>query len=147
MLSGSTYNGGFQERIIYYILYKDDDYIAFLFRNISSGVVGRERVGTAFPHKKLSGNGVPTREILYLKDLSTIYFKHVKMPYIEIFSGYEIWVRTLQQQQHSLKIVNSNSINLKVLSILYSLQCTKIIRLGLHYVVLCSTNFPCRVRI
>ena len=53
------------------------------------------------------------------------------MPYIEIFSGYEIWVRTLQlQQQHSLKIVNSKSINLKVFSILYSLQCTKIIRLG-----------------
>ena len=25
---------------------------------------GRERMGTAFPHKKLSGNGVPTREIL-----------------------------------------------------------------------------------
>ena len=31
---------------------------------VSSGVVGRERMGTAFPHKKLSGNGVPTREIL-----------------------------------------------------------------------------------
>ena len=29
----------------------------------TSGVVGRERMGTAFPHKKLSGNGVPTREI------------------------------------------------------------------------------------
>ena len=29
-----------------------------------SGVVGRERRKTAFPHKKLSGNGVPTREIL-----------------------------------------------------------------------------------
>ena len=29
-----------------------------------SGVVGRERMGTAFPHKKLSENGVPTREIL-----------------------------------------------------------------------------------
>ena len=29
-----------------------------------SGVVRRERMGTAFPHKKLSGNGVPTREIL-----------------------------------------------------------------------------------
>ena len=29
-----------------------------------SGVVGRERMGTALPHKKLSGNGVPTREIL-----------------------------------------------------------------------------------
>ena len=29
-----------------------------------SGVVGRERMGTAFPHKKLSGNGVPTREFL-----------------------------------------------------------------------------------
>ena len=31
---------------------------------VRSGVVGRERMGTAFPHKKLSGNGVPTREIL-----------------------------------------------------------------------------------
>ena len=31
-----------------------------------SGVVGRERMGTAFPHNKLSGNGVPTREILRL---------------------------------------------------------------------------------
>ena len=30
----------------------------------SSGVVGRERMGTAFPHKKLSGNGVPTKDIL-----------------------------------------------------------------------------------
>ena len=30
----------------------------------TSGVVGRERMGTAFPHKKFSGNGVPTREIL-----------------------------------------------------------------------------------
>ena len=30
----------------------------------TSSVVGRERMGTAFPHKKLSGNGVPTREIL-----------------------------------------------------------------------------------
>ena len=29
-----------------------------------SGVVGRERMGTAYLHKKLSGNGVPTREIL-----------------------------------------------------------------------------------
>ena len=29
-----------------------------------SGVVGQERMGTSFPHKKLSGNGVPTREIL-----------------------------------------------------------------------------------
>ena len=29
-----------------------------------SGVVGWERMTTAFPHKKLSGNGVPTREIL-----------------------------------------------------------------------------------
>ena len=27
-----------------------------------SRVVGRERIGTAFPHKKLSGNGVLTRE-------------------------------------------------------------------------------------
>ena len=35
-----------------------------LFNSACSGVVGRERMGTAFPHKKLSGNGVPTREIL-----------------------------------------------------------------------------------
>ena len=32
--------------------------------DLTSGVVGRERMGTAFPHKKSSGNGVPTREIL-----------------------------------------------------------------------------------
>ena len=32
--------------------------------NVSSGVVGRERMGTAFPHKKLSANGVPTRGTL-----------------------------------------------------------------------------------
>ena len=35
MLSGRTHNGGFQERIICYILYEDDNYIAFLFRNKS----------------------------------------------------------------------------------------------------------------
>ena len=29
---------------------------------VPSGVVGRERMETALPHKKLSGNGVPTRE-------------------------------------------------------------------------------------
>ena len=32
--------------------------------NNTSGVVGRERMGTPFPHKKLSGNDVPTSEIL-----------------------------------------------------------------------------------
>ena len=37
-----------------------------------SGVVGRERMGTAFPHKKLSGNGVPTREILRYLFIITI---------------------------------------------------------------------------
>ena len=31
---------------------------------LSSGVVGRERMRTAFPHKKFIGNGVPAREIL-----------------------------------------------------------------------------------
>ena len=40
---------------------------------ISSGVVGRERMGTAFPHKKLSGNGVPTREILRYIFLLLLY--------------------------------------------------------------------------
>ena len=28
----------------------------------ASGVVGWERMGTTFPHKKLSGNGVPSRK-------------------------------------------------------------------------------------
>ena len=39
-----------------------------------------------------------------------------KLPYVEIFLGYEIWVRILQQQQKcitSLKIVNSKSIKIK----------------------------------
>ena len=31
---------------------------------IISGVVGWEQMGMAFPHKKLSGNGVPTKETL-----------------------------------------------------------------------------------
>ena len=39
-------------------------YIWELSSVASSCVVGRERMGTVFPHKKLSGNGVPTREIL-----------------------------------------------------------------------------------
>ena len=40
----------------------------------ASGVVGRERMGTAFPHKKLSGNGVSTREILckYLFNIAIV---------------------------------------------------------------------------
>ena len=39
---------------------------------------GGERMGIAFPHKKLSGNGVPTREIL--KDiflLAIFHYRHV----------------------------------------------------------------------
>ena len=43
-----------------------------------SGVVGRERMGTAFPHKKLSGNSVPTREIL--RDiflLAIFHYRHI----------------------------------------------------------------------
>ena len=35
MLNGRTHNGGFQENIICYLLYKDDDYIVFFFRNKS----------------------------------------------------------------------------------------------------------------
>ena len=35
MLNGSTHNGGFQENILCYLLYKDDNYIVFLFRNKS----------------------------------------------------------------------------------------------------------------
>ena len=71
-------------------------------------------------------------KVIYLKDLSTIYFKHVKMPDMEIFSGYEIWVRTTYTPTAAtfLKNCQFKSINLKVLSILYSLQCAKIIRLG-----------------
>ena len=35
-----------------------------------SGVVGRERMGTAFPHNRLSGNCVPTRE--FLRDIFSL---------------------------------------------------------------------------
>ena len=45
---------------------------------LTSCVVGRERMGKAFPHKKLSGNGVPTREIL--RDiflLAIFHYRHV----------------------------------------------------------------------
>ena len=51
-----------------------------------SGVVGRERMGTAFPHKKLSGNGVPTREILKLFCIITIKFLTVNN-YVTTFSA------------------------------------------------------------
>ena len=43
-----------------------------------SGVLGRERMGTAFPHKKLSGKfDVPTRELIKLikcNDYDTVSF-------------------------------------------------------------------------
>ena len=46
-----------------------------------SGVVGRERMGTAFPHEKLSGNGVPTREILrYIFLLAIFHCHHIRAP-------------------------------------------------------------------
>ena len=51
-----------------------------------SGVVGRERMGTAFPYKKLSGNGVPTREILRLFCIITIKFLTVNY-YVTTFSA------------------------------------------------------------
>ena len=50
-----------------------------------SGVVGRERMGTAFPHKKLSGNGVPTREIL--RDIFLLAILHYR--HVMTFSAYE----------------------------------------------------------
>ena len=53
---------------------------------MSSGVVGRERMGTAFPHKKLSGNGVSTREILRLLFIITIKFLTVNN-YVTTFSA------------------------------------------------------------
>ena len=50
-----------------------------------SGVVGRERMGTAFPHKKLSGNGVPTRELL--RDIFLLAIFHYR--HVITFSGPE----------------------------------------------------------
>ena len=50
-----------------------------------SGVVGRERMGTAFPHKKLSGNGVPTREIL--RDIFLLAIFHYR--HVMTFSAHE----------------------------------------------------------
>ena len=54
--------------LVHLILYaretKCNDFINSVvepWRGKGSGVVGRERMGTAFPHKILSGNGVPTR--------------------------------------------------------------------------------------
>ena len=53
---------------------------------VCSGVVGRERIGTAFPHNKLNGNGVPTREILRLFCSITIKFLTVNY-YVTTFSA------------------------------------------------------------
>ena len=52
---------------------------------LCSGVVGRERMGTAFPHKKLSGNGVPTREIL--RDIFLLAIFHYR--HVMTFSAHE----------------------------------------------------------
>ena len=53
-----------EHSVIWLLLLKCQFNISFQKIYLCSGVVGRERMGTAFPHKKLSGNGVPTREIL-----------------------------------------------------------------------------------
>ena len=42
-------------------------------------------MGTAFPHKKLSGNGVPTREIL--RDIFLLAIFHYR--YVITFSAHE----------------------------------------------------------
>ena len=74
------------------------------FGAISSGVVGRERMGTAFPHKKLSGNGVPTREIL--KDVFFYYCNYklviftVTMLHIPCTSNY---VKTGHQNSQCIR--------------------------------------------
>ena len=52
---------------------------------------------------------LPFSTKIYLKTCQQSHLNMPYLPYAEIFSGYEIWVRTLQQQQkciHSLKIVN-----------------------------------------
>ena len=52
---------------------------------MSSSVMGRERMGTAFPHKKLSGNGVPKREIL--RDIFLLAIFHYR--HVMTFSAHE----------------------------------------------------------
>ena len=71
------------DRLKHILKYIEDNYVqkraVKRYRKpICSGVVGRERMGTAFPHKKLSGNGVPTREILrYVFLLAIFHYRHV----------------------------------------------------------------------
>ena len=72
-----------------------------------SGVVGRERMGTAFPHKKLSGNGVPTREILTYNFLLLLLIKLV------IFHCYR--VTTFRASQNMLEVKTGHQ-NFQVLA-------------------------------
>ena len=44
--------------------------LLYMFAAETSGVVERERMGTAFPHKKLSGNGVPTSDLIFFSTIS-----------------------------------------------------------------------------
>ena len=69
-----------------------------MFAAETSGVVGREHMGTAFPHNKLSRNGVPTSDFLNYYFL-TISIKYVlqlqgKGKYF-IFSTFKLTVTSL----------------------------------------------------
>ena len=56
-----------------------------------SGVVGRERMGTTFPHMKLSRNGVHTREILTdIFSLAILYCHHVTIHSVHL-KPYQNW--------------------------------------------------------
>ena len=49
--------------------------------------VGRKRIETAFPHKKLSGNGVPTREILRYLFIIAIKLPCYSIPQARVHGG------------------------------------------------------------
>ena len=105
-----------QINIFYYVFFKCADIILFqsaLYAGLSiSGVVERERMGTVFPHKKLSGNGVPTRELLrdiFLLLLSNLLFSLLPCYNTSHTSKY---VKTEHQNLHIKTNFHGNMIHL-----------------------------------
>ena len=90
-----------------------------LFLNIThSSVVWREGMGTALPHKKLSGNSVPTREIL--RDI----FSLLLLNYIAIVNCYHVTAfharQTMCQNWHqNLKSISNGVCSIYIVDGLY----------------------------
>ena len=90
--------------------------IPHLSSAICSGVVGRERMGTAFPHKKLSGNGVPTREILRFYCYLYMYFQMLPCHNIPCTSNHVITGHQNCKVFRTLKLISRGTCSIYIVN-------------------------------